>query len=64
MKEIHFMNTDKFETYTRKIIQNLGSDSIRFFTTIHDMEKFFRDSDDILKKSPMNLSEFEAAVQK
>jgi hypothetical protein len=58
------MNAQEFETLTRKTIQALGSDSIKFFTTIHDMEAFFLEADKTFKKCPLNMKEFEAIGEK
>jgi hypothetical protein len=62
--KIDCMDAGEFEGCTKKIAQNLGKDSIRFFTTIHNMARFFEDSDAVLKKSPASLQEFETTVQK
>jgi hypothetical protein len=61
---INPMKDIEFEKSLQKTIQALGSDSIRFFTTIHDMEAFFLDAETAFKKCPLNMKEFEAIGKK
>jgi hypothetical protein len=53
------MDCAEFENLTRKVIKQLGSDSIRFFTTIHDMEAFFLAAETTFRKCPLTMKEFE-----
>ena len=54
----------EFKDALQQAIQALGSDSIRFFTTIHDMEAFFLEADKAFKKCPLTMKEFEAIGKK
>jgi hypothetical protein len=57
---INPMEYIEFEKSLQKTVQTLGSDSIRFFTTIHDMEAFFLEAETAFKKCPLDMKEFEA----
>jgi hypothetical protein len=60
----NLMDCAEFEAYTRKTIKALGSDSIRFFTTIHDIVDYFLEADAVVKKAPMPFKEFETTARK
>jgi hypothetical protein len=59
----NLMDCDEFEACTRTIIQSLGADSIRFFTTIHDIVAYFLEADKVAGKAPLSLHEFEATAR-
>jgi hypothetical protein len=61
---INPMKCIEFEKFLQKIVQSLGSDSIEFFTTIHDMEAFFLEAETAFKRSPLDIKEFEAVGKK
>jgi hypothetical protein len=54
----------EFKDALQQTIQALGSDSIRFFTTIHDMEAFFLAAETTFRKCPLTMKEFEAIGKK
>jgi hypothetical protein len=54
----------EFEACTRKTIKALGTDSIRFFTTIHDIMEYFLEADAVAGKAPLSLKEFEAMARR
>lgn len=58
------MNAVEFDTLTRKVIQAVGSESIKFFTTVHDMGAFFLEADNAFKKCPLSMKEFETTGKK
>lgn len=58
------MKDIEFEKVLKKVIQALGSDSIKFFTTIHDMEAFFLEAEIAFKKCPLTMKELETIGKK
>jgi hypothetical protein len=60
----NLIDCDEFEHYTRKAVQALGPDSIRFFTVIHDLEEFFLKADTVFKTCPMKFTELEDTGKK
>jgi hypothetical protein len=58
------MDCTEFEECTQKVVRHLGSESIRFFTTIHDLERYFLESDAIIKRTALSLKEFEEIGKK
>jgi hypothetical protein len=57
------MDCAEFDAYTRKTVEALGSDSIRFFTTIHDIVEYFLKADTVVQKAPMPFKEFETTAR-
>jgi hypothetical protein len=57
------MDDKEFENYTRKIIGVLGDDISGFFTLIHDVFKYFEESDTIIEKTQISLEEFEVMIE-
>jgi hypothetical protein len=58
------LQLSEFEIYTKKALKIVGSDSIRFFTTIRDILNYFWEADQTLKDTPMTFKEFETTAQK
>ena len=61
---INPLNAAEFESTTRKSIRVIESDSIKFFTTIHDMTAFFMEAEKAFKKCPLTMQEFEVVGKK
>jgi hypothetical protein len=57
------MDRTEFEAYTQKTIEALGSESIRFFTTIGDIVEYFLNADTVVKKTPLSFKEFETTAR-
>jgi hypothetical protein len=63
-KNNSLLQLSEFETYTKKSLKIVGSDSVRFFTTIRDILNYFWEADQAIKKTPMTFKEFETTAQK
>jgi hypothetical protein len=57
------MDDKEFEAYIKKIVDVLGDDISGFFTLIHNVFKYFEESDGIIEKTQTSLDEFEVMTK-